>query len=114
MCISSRASGHEGKLRGHSSGIDVRVDGRMNPSGTGAWRTVTLARGDRLALQTHGTTVSTWHEQDGVWQRLLTTDVGPAINLDDPAVRASYQFVFGVRGDAGTIAVDKFEARSAG
>ncbi|MFF3468116.1 glycosyl hydrolase family 65 protein [Streptomyces sp. NPDC002619] len=101
--------------RGHSSGIDVRVDGRMNPSGTGACcSTVTLARGDRLALQMHGTTVSTWHEHDGVWQRLLTTDVGPAINLADPAVRASYHFMFGVRGDAGTIAVDKFEARSAG
>ncbi|WP_206305815.1 MGH1-like glycoside hydrolase domain-containing protein [Actinacidiphila soli] len=96
-----------------STGIDVRVDGALNPSGSGACCTsVTLTPGDRLAFQTHGTTVSSWAEHDGTWQRLTTTDVGSAVDLSDPSVRSSYHFMFGVRGDPGTIAVDRFEARS--
>ncbi|WP_377273596.1 discoidin domain-containing protein [Peterkaempfera sp. SMS 1(5)a] len=98
-----------------SSGIDVRVNGQLNPSGTGACcASVTLVPGDRLALQTHGTTMTSWVEHDGRWQRLVSTDVGSALDLSNPAVRSAYHFMFGVRGDSGTIAVDRFEARSAG
>uniref|UniRef100_UPI000B278604 galactose-binding domain-containing protein n=1 Tax=Peterkaempfera griseoplana TaxID=66896 RepID=UPI000B278604 len=97
----------------HSSGIDVRVNGQLNPGGTGACcASVTLVPGDRLAFQTHGTSVTSWAEHDGHWQRLASVDVGSVVDLSNPSVRASYHVMFGVRGDAGTVAVDRFEARS--
>jgi hypothetical protein len=97
-----------------SSGIDVRVDGEMKSTGGGSCCTsVTLSPGDRLAFQTHGTTVSSWVEHDGSWRRLMSADVGSVVDLADPSVLSSYHFMFGVRGDAGRIAVSRFEARSA-
>jgi hypothetical protein len=98
-----------------TSGIDVRVDGRLNPAGNGVCCTpVTLVPGDRLALQSHGTTVTTWAEHGGTWQRLESTDVGSVINLSDPATRSAYHAMFGVRGDSGTVAAGGFEVRDAG
>lgn len=60
---------------------------------------------DRLALQVHGTTVTSWALHDGTWQRLQSTDAGDL---------SGYHVMFGVRGDPGTIAVSRFEARTAG
>jgi hypothetical protein len=98
----------------HTSGIDVRVNGQLNPAGSGTCCTsITLVPGDRLAVQLHGATMTAWAEHGGEWTRLESTDVGSVINLPDPAVRSAYHVMFGLRGDGGTIAVSKFEARSA-
>jgi hypothetical protein len=93
----------------------VRVDGQLNPAGSGVCCTaVTLVPGDRLAVQVHGTTVTVWADHAGAWQRLESTDVGSVINLSDPAVRSTYHAMFGLRGDFGTVAVGRFEVRSTG
>jgi hypothetical protein len=99
----------------HTSGIDVRVNGQLNPAGSGVCCTpVTLVPGDRLALQVRGTTVTAWADHGGTWQRLESTDVGPVVDLSDPAVRSAYHAMFGLRGDAGALAVSRFEVRSTG
>ena len=96
-----------------SSGIDVRAGGALNPNGTGnCCAAVTIAAGDRLALQLHGSMVITWAEHDGTWSRLARSDVGRAIDLSDPATLAKYHPMFGLRGDPGSIAVDRFEVRT--
>jgi hypothetical protein len=96
-----------------TSGIDVRANGQLNPAGSGTCCTsVTLVPGDRLAVQFHGATVTAWAQHDGAWERLGSTDVGSVTNLSDPAVRSTYHFMFGLRGDGDTIAASRFEARS--
>ncbi len=85
----------------HTSGID-------GPNGT-CCAAVTVQPGDRLALQIHGTTLSSWVEHDGAWQRLLATDVGSGITASN---LASYHVMFGLRGDPGTLAVSRFEVRT--
>lgn len=110
---------------GSAPGEDSVFVGLVNDSGTyvGAWynnhfrtsgidapsgaccSSVTLQPGvDRLALQVHGTTVTSWALHDGTWQRLQSTDAGDL---------SGYHVMLGVRGDPGTIAVSRFEARSA-
>jgi hypothetical protein len=74
---------------------------------------VTLVPGDRLAVQFHGPTVTAWARHGGTWERLESTDVSSVVNLSDPAVRSTYHVMFGLRGDGGTIAASRFEARSA-
>lgn len=97
-----------------TSGIDVRANGQLNPAGSGTCCTsVTLAPGDRLAVQFHGATVTAWAFHGGTWERLESTDVSSVINLSDSAVRSTYHVMFGLRGDGGTIAASRFEARSA-
>jgi hypothetical protein len=100
--------------RGRSSGFDVRSAGQLNVGvSTNCCAAVTISPGDRFAIAYTGNTVSSYAEHGGTWQRLLSMDVGPAVNLDDPAVRAQYHFTFGLRGSHGTVAINRFEGLSA-
>jgi len=93
-----------------TSGIDVRIDGRLNPSGTGTCcSSVQVAPGYRLALQVHGTVLTSWAGHDGSWRRLGSTDVGSVISAAD---LSGFHVGFGPRGDPGTLAVGRFQAVS--
>lgn len=92
-----------------SSGFDVRVNGRfLNGGGSGG---ATLVPGDRFALQIAGNTIRSWRLHDGEWTEIRSIDI-LGVDLTDDATRAEYHFMFGFRCDPGTIAVDRFEARS--
>ena len=91
-----------------SSGFDVRVNGRfLDAGGSGA---ATLAPGDRFALQIAGNTIRSWSLHDGEWREIRSIEI-PGVDLSDDATRVEYHFMFGLRGDPGTMAVDRFEAR---
>jgi hypothetical protein len=93
-----------------TSGIDVRSGGVVNPSGTGTCcADVTLSPGDQLALQIHGSTVTTYAGHGTTWTRLGTTEVSGAISA---STLAGYHAMFGLRGDPGTIAVSRFQVRT--
>ena len=95
--------------RGKSSGFDVRVNGQLNVNvNTNCCANVTIAPGDRFAVAYSGNTVTSYLGHDGTWQQLTSMDVGPAVNLSDPAVRAQYRFGFGLRGSHGTVGVSRF------
>jgi len=94
----------------HSSGIDVRSGGTLNPSGTETCCSdVTLLPGDQLALQIHGSTVTTYSGRGTTWTRLGSTDVSGAVSA---STLAGYHAMFGLRGDPGTIAVSRFQVRT--
>jgi hypothetical protein len=95
-----------------TTGFDVRVDGRFLDAGN-CCTAVHVSPGDRLAVQLDGDTLRSWHLSGGTWSELRSIEV-PGIDLTDPATLRRYRFMFGLRGDAGTIAVDRFEARSRG
>ncbi len=96
-----------------TSGFDVRVDGQLNVNvDTHCCSDVTVAPGDRFAVAYSGDTVTSFAEHAGRWQQLTSVDVGGAINLADPAVRAQYTFALGLRGSHGTVAIARFTGAS--
>ena len=100
--------------RGRASGFDVRSAGQLNVGvNTNCCAAVTITPGDRFAIAYTRNMVSSYVEHAGTWQRLVSMDVSPAVNLDDPAVRAQYHFTFGLRGSHGTVAISRFEGLSA-
>lgn len=80
----------------------TQLDGQINYPGPNARLACVLHR-DELTAYAIG--------NDGVWQYLFTADVGRHIRLDDPAVRATYRYGFGVRVDGGTLTVERFAVR---
>lgn len=80
----------------HSSGVDVVSGGTLNPPGTGTCCSdVTLLPGDQLALQIHGSKVTTYSGHGTTWTRLGSTDVSGAISA---STLAGYHAMFGLRG----------------
>jgi len=94
----------------HTSGVDVRSAGALNPSGSGTCcANVTLAPGDQFALQVHGTHLTTYVGSNGTWTRLATTDVE---GVASTSTLAGYHAMFRLRGDPGTISVSRFQVLS--
>jgi len=94
----------------HTSGVDVRSAGALNPSGSGTCCTnVNLAPGDQFALQVHGTHLTTYVGSNGTWTRLATTDVE---GVASTSTLAGFHAMFGLRGDPGTISVSRFQVLS--
>ncbi|MEU8001678.1 sulfatase [Catellatospora sp. NPDC049111] len=80
----------------------TQLDNKINYPGPNARLACVLHR-DELTAYAIG--------NDGVWQYLFTADVGRHIRLDDPAVRATYRYGFGVRVDGGTLTIERFAVR---
>ncbi len=98
---------------GRSSGFDVRVNGALNVGvNTNCCAGVTIAPGDQFTVAYSGTTMTSYLGHDGTWQQLVSMDVGPGVNLSDPAVRAQYRFAFGLRGSHGTVGISRFTGAS--
>jgi hypothetical protein len=99
--------------RAKTSGFDVRVNGQLNGNvNTNCCANVTIAPGDHFVVAYSGNTVTSYLGHDGTWQQLVSMEVGPAVNLADPAVRAQYRFGFGLRGSHGTVAISQFTGAS--
>jgi hypothetical protein len=97
--------------RAQSSGIDVRVNGQLQATGSAGYQPhQVIVPGDRFALQVNGSTVSSWAEHDGAWTRVASTDTAPAVSGTD---LAGYHAMFGLRGDSGQLAASRFEVRTA-
>ncbi|MBW9205334.1 sulfatase [Mumia sp. zg.B17] len=92
-------------------GWDLRVDGTLITAGAEPLGnldgTVDLAGPDaRYAFVLRGTTATAYADQGSGWEFLFSVDVGGAIDLADPAVRARYRYATSVRLDDGTITLD--------
>jgi hypothetical protein len=99
--------------RTKTSGFDVRVDGQLNVNvNTNCCASVTIAPGDQFVVAYSGNTMTSYVGHDGAWQQLTSMDVGPTVNLTDPAVRSQYRFAFGLRGSRGAVAVSRFTGAS--
>jgi hypothetical protein len=83
----------------------------LTPATCCTW--VTIAPGDRFAVQLDGDTMRSWHVVDGEWRALRSIAV-PGVDLADAATLRDYGLMFELRGDPGTISLDRFEARSHG
>jgi hypothetical protein len=64
----------------------------------------------RRPLVLRGTAATAYADQGNGWEFLYTVDVGGAIDLADPAVRAQYRYAASVRLDDGTITLDGITA----
>nr|WP_221382306.1 NEW3 domain-containing protein [Actinoplanes polyasparticus] len=84
-----------------TSGADVRVDGTSQPDG-GCCAPVRWQPGDRFAVLARSGTLTTWHEHAGAWTLIHTAPL--AAVPGSPA--------FGLRLDAGTMALTRVTARS--
>ncbi|GAA2399355.1 hypothetical protein Cme02nite_08230 [Catellatospora methionotrophica] len=80
----------------------TQLDGKIDYPGPNA-RLACIVHRDELTAYAMG--------NNGVYQYLLTADVGRHARLDDPAVRAQYRYGFGVRVDGGTVTVERFAVR---
>lgn len=96
-----------------TSGFDVRVNGQLNVNvNTNCCANVTIAPGDQLVVAYSGDTMTSYLRHDGTWQQLVSMNVGPAVDLSDPAIRSQYRFGFGLRGTHGTVATADFAGAS--
>ncbi|QFY10334.1 protein kinase [Nonomuraea phyllanthi] len=90
-------------------GIDVRVNGEFRHEPNSA--ALSLTPGDSLALVlSGGTTITSYAKTGGTWRRLTTARIDV---LTTPQERARWRHGFGLRGTAGTIALDAAEGRGA-
>lgn len=97
--------------RSHTSGVDVRVQGRdFGDSATGGCcADVTWAPGDRIAVVLGGSTMTSWLGHGSTWRLLRTAPYGTAVT---PEQRATWSPAIGVRLTSGTLALDRMTVLS--
>lgn len=96
---------------------EVRLDGELRDVGAEPLRgmdgTVDLSRpGSRLALRLRGHLAAAYVEQGEGWELLFRADVGPALDLGDPGVRAGLRYAVGARTGDGEVVVERLTART--
>ncbi|TYL49757.1 sulfatase-like hydrolase/transferase [Nocardioides sp. BGMRC 2183] len=69
--------------------------------------------GSRLSFVVDGRTFTAYADPGGAdaWQFLFKVDIAEVLDLSDPAVRAEYRYGFGARINAGTMQLERVEAR---
>ncbi|MGH1564713.1 sulfatase [Mumia sp. DW29H23] len=102
----------------HRVGWDLRLDGKLitaggEPLGNLDGSVDLTGPAARYAFVLRGTAATAYADQGSGWEFLYSVDVGGAIDLADPAVRASYRYAASVRLDDGTVTLDGITAHRA-
>ncbi|MFC6150658.1 MULTISPECIES: sulfatase [Mumia] len=102
----------------HRVGWDLRIDGALitaggEPLGNLDGSVDLTGPAARYAFVLRGTSATAYADQGSGWEFLYSVDVGGAVDLADPAVRASYRYAASVRLDDGTITLDGITAHRA-
>ncbi|MEV0616742.1 sugar-binding domain-containing protein [Nonomuraea sp. NPDC050404] len=92
-------------------GIDVVLDGKLTSarSGTGI-----LEPGDRWAFVLDGNSISTWVDRGRGWgwSQIMTGTTQGRVDFTQPGALDGWHYGAGLRGNAGTQAITRLEARS--
>ncbi|MEO3791872.1 glycoside hydrolase family 2 TIM barrel-domain containing protein [Nonomuraea sp. B10E15] len=93
-------------------GVDIRIDGRLTSA---CCSTAPLEPGDRWAYVLDGNTISTWVDRGRGWgwSQIMTATTQGRVDFTLPGALDGWHYAAGLRGNAGTQAIDRLEARSA-
>ncbi|MEV6889482.1 glycoside hydrolase family 2 TIM barrel-domain containing protein [Kribbella sp. NPDC051137] len=92
-------------------GVDIKIDGKLT---TSCCSSAPLQSGDRWAFILDGNAISVWvdHGYGWGWSQIMTTTTQGRIDFTQPGALDGWHYATGLRGNAGTQIIGRFEGRS--